>query len=64
MVTKEFVTLTLIIAFVISIIIILLYIHWLRKNNDCIVDDETSDILESHFSNSKIDTSDIKIISK
>lgn len=63
MVTKEFVTLTLIIAFVISIIIILLYIHWLRKNNNCIVD-ETSDILESDFSNSKIDTSDIKIICK
>lgn len=63
MCTKEFVTLALIIASIISIIIILLYNHWLRKNNNCIVD-ETSDILKSDFSNSKIDTSDIKIICK
>lgn len=63
MCTKEFVTLALIIAFIISIIIILLYNHRLRKNNNCIVD-ETSDILKSDFSNSKIDTSDIKIICK
>lgn len=63
MITKEAVTLTLIIAVIISIIIILLYNHWLRKNNNCILD-ETSGITQSDFSNSKIDTSDIKIICK
>lgn len=63
MITKEAVTLILVIAFIISVIIILLYNHWLRKNSNCIVD-ETNDSFHADFSNSKIDTSDIKIICK
>lgn len=63
MITKDLVTLTLIIGFIISVIIILLYNHLFKRNSNYPLK-ATEDTFESNFSTSKIDDSDIKIICK
>ncbi len=62
LISKEFVTLALIISFTICTIIVLLYNSWLKRTSSFKSYHDVE--AESNFLDSKIDENDIKIICK